>query len=387
MRPLGDRAHVSVVYLFYYMALGAFLPFINLHYRRLGVSALEIGFLSALLVPVSAIGSLLWSGIADALGRHRLILVSSMALSIGAVFVLSHVRDFPLIVLWAALQAFVSSPIGPLVDSAAVRVAGRRGSSFGVFRMWGTIGWAIATLVVGTLVEQFSLGWAFYGYMAFMGLTLVVAWVGEAARPQRRGAEFSKEMRAVLHHRSFLVFLGSVFFLGMTLGGESNFLSLFLDSIGSSETMIGLAWTVGALSEIPVLWWADRLTKRWGSQGLVKFAFLTFGVRWILLSFVSNPGWALSLQALRGVSFGAFLVGGVGYTVEVTPAGLATVALAIFNLTAFTVSSIAGSLLGGYVFERFGGAGLFRVLGIAAWIGLLTLVVLGERARSCGHGR
>lgn len=72
---------------------------------------------------------------------------------------------------------------------------------------------------------------------------------------------------------------------------------------------------------------------------------------------------------------------------EVTPAGLSTVALAIFNLTAFTVSSIAGSLLGGYVFDRFGGAGLFRVLGIAAWIGLLTLVVLGERARSCGHGR
>ncbi len=374
---------MSLVYLFYYMALGAFFPFINLHYRRLGVTALEIGFLSALLVPIATIGSLLWSGIADASGRHRLIAISSMVLSIGAVFVLSCARGFPGIVLWASLLAFVSSPISPLVDSAAVWAAARSGSAFGTFRVWGTIGWAVSTLVVGNLIEGLSLRWAFHGYMVFMGLTLVAAWAGEDVRPGRRGVGLRGELKIILRHRSFLVFLGSVFFLGMTFGAGNNFLSLFLDAIGASEGMIGLAWTVGALSEIPVLWWAGRLTQRLGSQGLVKLAFLTFGVRWVLLSLVPHPGWALALQALHGLSFGAFLVGGVGYTAEVTPPGLSTVALAIFNMTAFSVSSIAGSLLGGYVFDRLGGAGLFRILGIATWLGLVAL--LGKRSPSSGR--
>jgi cyanate permease len=42
------------MYLGYYMAIGAFIPFINLYYARLGLSGEQIGLLAALPVLVTA---------------------------------------------------------------------------------------------------------------------------------------------------------------------------------------------------------------------------------------------------------------------------------------------------------------------------------------------
>jgi MFS transporter, PPP family, 3-phenylpropionic acid transporter len=50
----------SALFFGYYMALGSYLPFINLYYERLGLSGVQIGILSALPVLVAASMVLVW---------------------------------------------------------------------------------------------------------------------------------------------------------------------------------------------------------------------------------------------------------------------------------------------------------------------------------------
>jgi len=59
------------VYFFYYMALGAFLPFINLYYRGLGLTGVQIGVLAALPALAASPVALAWGVLADVLHVHR----------------------------------------------------------------------------------------------------------------------------------------------------------------------------------------------------------------------------------------------------------------------------------------------------------------------------
>jgi MFS transporter, PPP family, 3-phenylpropionic acid transporter len=66
--------NAQALYYFYYMALGALLPFINLYYERLGLSGVQIGTLAALPVLITATITFLWGAIADAFRLHRAML-------------------------------------------------------------------------------------------------------------------------------------------------------------------------------------------------------------------------------------------------------------------------------------------------------------------------
>ena len=117
--------------------------------------------------------------------------------------------------------------------------------------------------------------------------------------------------------------------LVVSSSGVLTFLSIFMDSIGTKEGLIGLGWALSAVSEVPVMMLSGRVIGKIGSKGLLMIAFIMFAVRWMLLSFVHTPFWALTIQLLHGPSFASFLVGSVTFIQERTPEGLNTTALAI----------------------------------------------------------
>lgn len=380
-RGWGQLARPEVLYFLYYMAWGALFPFLNLHYRRVGLTNIQIGALSSLLVPIGVLGSLVGSAVADARGRERQVLAWSTALGMLAAALLSRAREYGAIIGWASLYTLVASPLGPLLDSRAVRAADRSETSFGTMRAWGTVGWAVSALIMGELVRRFGLRLAFYGLISLMAMALGACQLAKPGTSIGKRQSLWHGMRKLAGQAPFLTFLGGAFVLGTTFAAGNTFLSIFLDGLGANEALIGMAWTVGALTEIPVMLWGKKLIGWLGATGMVKAAYVALAVRWLALSFARTPAAAVALQSIHGVSFALFLVGGVTYVASVAPPGHATVAIAVFNLVAFSASSVAGSVVGGWLLDAFGGAGLFRALAGAAALGLLVLYAVRLRSK------
>jgi PPP family 3-phenylpropionic acid transporter len=179
----------------------------------------------------------------------------------------------------------------------------------------------------------------------------------------------------MLTDRALVLFLVTIFLVSLTLGAANSFFSLYLNGLGAEEGAIGLAWAIAALSEIPVMLYSGRIMRRIGARGLLYIALLTFAGRWLLYSFIRAPALAIAVQALHGLSFATYLVGGVTYMSEHAPAGLSTTAQSLFNLVAFGLGSIAGSLVGGYLYQTAGVTVLFRVLSAVAAGGLALFLV------------
>jgi PPP family 3-phenylpropionic acid transporter len=368
-RGLG---HARLMYFGYFLALGAYMPFITLYFERLGLSGLEIGTLAAIPLAVSSATALAWGAAADALRRHRLVLGIALLGCPAAVLLIARTGGYADLALLVAAYAVFNSPIVPLLDSAALEVAEASGREYGSLRVWGTIGWTISTWLVGALIQDHGTRAMFYVFAGVMALTFVASLAGPA-RIRLLRSSLGHGLRRLLLRADVACFLLAIFLLSTTTAAVTAFFSIYLDGLGASEGMIGLAWMVSSLSEIPVMLGAAWLRRRVGTRGLLVMGFTVYALRWLLFSVITDPTWALLPQLLHGFSFGAFWVGGVTYMSERAPEGLGTTAQAVFSTVCYGLAAIVGSLGGGYLYDRIGMAGLFRTLFVVAAAGLVVL--------------
>ncbi len=355
----GDLLYARSFYFCYYLALGAFYPFLNLYYKRIGLSGSQIGFLASIPALMSPFAATLWGGLADRLGIHRHLLTLALVGTLVAGFSYSLTSLFTLLFLISLIYAFFGSPITPLMDSAALEVASSRARSYGQLRVWGTLGWIVSTWAVGWLMED-ELSRFFYAFAAFMAGAIIVSFF-QPPRRQLWQKPLREGLRQILDHRSTVLFLVSVFLLSVTIAGANQFFSIYMAAIGSSEGLIGLAWAVSAMSEVPMMLLSGALIRQMGISRFLIIAFLVYALRWALLSVISAPEWVVVVQLLQGISFTAFLVGGVTYIARLAPAGLGATAQAIFSSTTFGLGAFAGSLLGGFLYDQVGLARMFLV--------------------------
>ena len=373
----------GAMYLYYYMALGSYMPYINLYYQRMGLSGIQIGILSALPVLITTSTVLIWGSIADAFNWHRSILRINLLLSAGAILLLSTASNFQGLIPFVVAYAFFTSPIVPLLDSSALEAIQGSNRSYGDMRVWGSVGWSISTLLVGVFIQQFNIRWLFFCYVAIILLTFIIS----LFQPEQKQALKSSVIRGLkdLMSTPFIVFLLSIFLISLTLGAANSFFSIYLDSIGAREGSIGLGWAVASISEIPIMLFSGYLIRRIGASGLLKISFITFFARWLLYSFISTPSLAILVQFLHGLSFATYLVGSVTYVNERAPEGMRTSALSVLNIAAFGVGSISGSLIGGYLYETAGMTWLFRSLSLIAVGGFVLFLVSQRRSMEAAY--
>jgi PPP family 3-phenylpropionic acid transporter len=367
------------------MALGSLLPYLSLYYQRNGLSGVQIGTLSALGVLISSPAAILWSGIADRLKVHRRMLLISVLAAPFCVWLLGRTTSFGLFIPITLAYGLAIAPIIPLLDGAALEAARVHGRSYGEIRVGGTIGWIVSVAGVGLLIQLYDIHWLFYSYIACMALMLLFA-TSQSRRTESLRAPWSANVRLLLSDPTVIIFLVSAFIVMVGNGAVQNFFSLYMDGIGASEGLIGAAWAVASVSEFPVMMLAGRLMRRIGTPGLLKLSFLTYAVRWLLLSFIHDPAWALGAQLLHGLSFAAFLTAGVTYLSERTPEGLATTAQSIFTVVCYGIAALLGSLIGGYLYDHSGMTVFFRVFSLTTFAGLVIFWLSSTRAWKAAFG-
>ncbi|MGE5140937.1 MAG: MFS transporter [Rudaea sp.] len=368
--------HARATYFFYFMAFGCYSPFITLYFERLGLSGTQIGSLLALSILVTIVSSFFWSAFADSRRAHRPLLWTSLALAAVTVWAVAAAQDFMALLPVIVLFALVGSPIQSLIDGFALEVVNLDGRGFGEMRLWGAIGWALATVGMGAVIENSGIRWVFYGYSAVMGLTFILALL----QPRRRRTlrmSFGSGLRR-LWRPDLIVFFISVFLLATSFGGVESFISVLLDRMGAGGLLIGICWTIAALTEVPVMLYSGALMRRIGSARLLQAGFVFYALCWAGYSLIRDPIWAPALQVLNGLGFGCFFTGGVTFLNERTPEGLSTTAQSIFNSICFGAAWIAGSLLGGFLFDRVSIEMFFRALAFVA-VGGLVVLSLGSR--------
>lgn len=372
--------HSSAAFFFYYAAAAALIPFLILYYESLGLSASHIGLLTAITPVMTLFVAPLWGGLADATHQHRNLLRLAIVGALLAVLALAYTRDFTRLIIVVVIYALFTAPLIPFIDNAAMNVLGARRDQYGKLRLWGAVGWGLAAAATGWLVERYGLSWAFSAYVALMLLCLAVVWQLPASRAAL-GLTFGHSLRRLLRNRSWVLFLVTAVVCGMCLAMLNSFLLLYLSRMHASETLIGLSLTIATLTELPVMFFADRLLRRWGARSLLSAAMVLYGLRAFAYSFANVPWLVLVIQLLHGPTFSVLWVSGVSHASELAPEGLGATAQGMFSSVLIGLGSGLGAVIGGWLFDQFGAAAMFRFAGVAVIMGALVFTLAGRAAK------
>lgn len=375
-----DRADVWVRsgYWWAFGAIGALTPFITLYYRELGLAGLQVGVLAALPAVGVAVFGPVWGALADANSNHRLVLRASLVVSALLALGLAGVSSFVPILLLAGSLAFFAAPAGALLDSYGLTIAERRGRSYGSLRVWGSLGYTAAVFVVGRLMGDRVSPLFLVAYAVCLALacasTLGLPGIGErSARPLVAG------FGVLLRNRSLLVLLSTTYLISSSASVMYSFLGIHLAEMGGTAGLIGLAFALNAASELPIVAFGGWFLARLGAVRLLALAVVVYVFRMAAYSVLPAPEWVLPIQALHGLSYGAFLMASVTLAHRLAGRERAATAQALLASMSFGFGSITGAVLGGALLDRIDTVGIFRVAA-AAMVVALGVWLVGARS-------
>jgi PPP family 3-phenylpropionic acid transporter len=383
---MHSRRWASIFYLTYFAASGALTPYFTIYYQSLGVDIGHIGILVAIPQITLLAANPLWGALADALRLHKRLLPVTMALTLVPVALLMQARSFAALAGLVFIYSLCFAPIIPLADNAVLSMLGFERYQYGRMRVWGAVGWGLASASSGLLIERWGMHLAFVWFMVMMVCAALVA--TRLPRPRVEGDEpFWSGLRRLSSQPRLYGFLIAVFLAGMTFVIFNNYFILFVTGLGAGEGLFGLSILLAAASEIPIWLLSTRLMERWSPRGLLPLALAFLALRCFFISLLQDPIWALAIQLMHGITFSAMWAAAVSYANEIAPPGLGASVQALYNAVFFGLAGSLGALAGSGVYAAWGPAVLFRLAAAAALAGALIFTFSELRAKAVENGR
>ena len=362
----GRLRALWVLFFFQFAAVGVYFTFLNVYYKQAGLSGAQIGFIGMASGIAGIAGSFVWGYLSDRTGRHREFIAVG---AVGALLVaqliplvaLARLPDpFAVYVVLGCVGGLMTSSTSALVDSTALALLGSNRQAYGRYRLGGSVGYIVATVVSGFVFDLVGYLWMFPAY------GLLMACFGFAAlRLPRRDVHLSgtgrHEIGSMIRQPDWLILIGSVFLLWIAYFASMQFMGIVLKSMGASDPLIAVAAVIGAVVELPFMAYSGPLIQRFGPARLLWFSILLQAIRFALLSQMQAPAWALVINLLNGPGFVLFWNSALILVARLAPPGLAATAQGFFAST-ISLAGLLGASLGGVLLDQLGPGGLYLIL-------------------------
>jgi MFS transporter, PPP family, 3-phenylpropionic acid transporter len=371
---LARLAYVTV-----FAAVGATAPFLPVYYQSLGVGLGTIPMLGALMAGAGLIGSPLWGTIADRFRTSNLVLPAA-ALLASVAGVLLGVLGWPALILVIPLLGIGTSGIGPVLDARALEAVGEDRHRYGRFRVWGSASFVVVAIAVGWLIERTEVRSLFLVYVPMLLLTAVI---GLGLRPRGLVPPMPRlsGVKAVVRSPVVGPFLLASLLSWASSSAVNAYFSIYLRQIGAPDTVIGFAWAIGAVVEVPLMIAFPLLARRFGVERLIVLGAACMVVRALVVSVVQDPLLVTGTMLLHGAGFAFLTIGGVTYVSRHAPKGTAATAQGVLTATAYSLASIIGPTIAGVL------AGTFPLPEVFGMVSVGSIGAVGALAWALSPGR
>ena len=245
--------------------------------------------------------------------------------------------------------------------------------------MWGALGYAIAVLSVGWLLDQIGLSLLFVVHAGILLLTLLIA--VNLPIKQGRGIEFKwKEAMVVFKSAPYVSFLLFNFLLQLTVSAHNSFYSLYLKQFGIGLTMVGFALLLKSILEIPFFATSNWFLKRFSFRFLLALVAVVYAARWLILGVSTSPFLLIASQVLLSLSFSVHSFTAVVFVDQVMPDKYKSTGQTLYWATSFGLSGVAGNVLAAWFLNHFSiGAmyqwitGIVLIAALIIWVSIRNL--------------
>src|SRR5699024_9050738 len=209
------------------------LSFLPLYLEYKGLNGTEIGWVLA-VGPLAAIfAQPFWGYMSDKYKTVKNILLICIAGLLVSSVIFFQMNGLIAILIAGFVFYFFTSPIGGLGDSLGQRRADDLNISFGTIRTWGSIGFAISSLIVGQILTAAGIQYMIWAYLFFGTIALIVTFRLTDVKVESDPVQL-RDVRKLIQNKPFMLFLFLIMFITMTHRASDSFIGLYITQLGGN---------------------------------------------------------------------------------------------------------------------------------------------------------
>lgn len=363
---------LSSFYLFYYASLGVLTPYWALYLKQREFSDWHIGLLLALPHLTKLGAPNLWGWLADRRGRRRAIIqlgALAATLIFGLVFLVDSLWGYAAVLIG---YSFFWNAVMAQCEVVTLQSLGRDSDRYAWVRLWGSLGFMLAVLLVGALLEVQPVAivpvamWTMLAALALSTLLLPDPQVPSRERQAK------PSILPWLRRRDVQLFLLCAFLMQASHGPYYSFFTIHLREQEVAGRWVGALWALGVLAEILLFLLVPWLLRRWSAAALLSLSLGLAVVRWSLTALVGDQLlWLLLAQCLHAATFGCFHAAAMAWVHQRFPAAVAGQGQALYASLGSGAGWAGGALLAGVIWQPLGAASFL----VAAAMALMALLL------------
>nr|CAD7403617.1 unnamed protein product [Timema poppensis] len=297
--------------------------------------------------------------------------------------------QFWIIFVLLIFSTTASASVISVGDTICFKMLGDKPQRFGHQRLWGAIGWGMLSILAGYLIDKFSSGHVTKNYMPIFYLSTIMIILDMVASSRLKysqailSASIVRDVGRLLSELRVVIFLLCCIFIGLSTGLLWQFLFWHLEDISADvdqpwmKTLEGLVMGIRCFGgELPFFFLSGRILKMIGHIHAMSLVLAAFSIRFFLYAALTNPWWCLPIELLQGITYGIFYTAMASYANIAAPPGTEATVQGLVGAVFEGVGMSLGSLLGGVLYNLYGGGKAFLIYAITSLILFLAHVLV-----------
>lgn len=358
---------LSFHYFFYFTLLGTILPYLGLYLSSLNFSPAQIGELMAVFLLTKVVAPNVWGVLSDRTGRPifwvRIATFMAVVLSIGLIALQTYWGIFAVLLVFS----FFWHASLPQFESYTFKQLGPQKHRYGQIRLWGSIGFIVAVVVLGWLFEHFGVGilpWVISSLLLIVWATTFLVKDQSFAQDT---SEINEKFFAILKRPEVLGILIVSFLVQVSHGVYYSFFTIQMTDLGVSKTVTAWLWALGVIAEIAVFWWMAKLFAAFSVRSLVLMAIALTVLRWTITGQLDHSlSWIVFAQLLHAASFGLFHASAIYLIDRYFTGSHHGKGQALFAASSHGLGGAVGMLIAGYAWQAGGAELSYALMALAA---------------------
>ncbi len=363
---------LSGYYFLFFITIGGFMPYWSLYLKSINMSAEEIGILSAVVVATKIFSSFIWGWVVDHTGkRMHVVRLNSLLSAISFSLVLFYQDFWALFIILFLFSIFWSAAL-PQVEAATLSHLGEKSDSYTVIRIWGSISFILAVLVLGKFFDHQPIKYL----LPILIVSMVLVWVHTlfiSEIPIENDKSNGTSFLSILYRPHVVSLMVVCILIQASHGSYYTFFSIYLEEHNYSNSFIGTTWAVGAIAEVIIFVFIHRVISRFGLRLLMILTLILATLRWLLIAwFVDNVAILLFAQCLHAATFGVYHAVAIQYIHKEFKGTHQGRGQALYSSISFGAGIALGSLISGYLWDYVGSMETFIFAAILSSVGVIV---------------
>lgn len=372
-----SAVRLGVYYAAFFGMIGIMMPFWPVWLSARGLNASQIGLVLAATTLIRVVTNPMIAQYADRRGERRRIMVwlSFIAIPVFALF--PFTIGFWTILIVSLLHAVFWSASQPLGESLTMLTARRDGFDYGHIRLWGSVAFIVTAIAIGRLVSDGGADIIFYASLAASVLFYFSCLaLPKTSAPAATSTRFP--IAPLLRDRRFLWVLLACALIQGSHAVYYGFGTLHWQSVGYSDTVIGLLWAEGVVAEIILFIFAAGLVAKIGPTGLIVLGGLAGALRWGLTSISDALPLLIVAQLLHAFTFGAAHLGAIHYINQAINPSLSATAQSLYSAAVMGFALGIATSISGALYGSIGSQAFFTMGVMAAAGGMVAIFMIAK---------